>query len=113
MRLASALAKVLVALRRTHAISSSRDDLGTRSGAAAESATNVERQAKAREDGTDDHPNKRSKLGSLCGRAGRAQSPRGAAASTTVAVAPFTRIPSRKCGIIADYTNLYTLSDIN
>ena len=66
-----------------------RDDLRTRSGAAAVSATNVERQARAREDGTDDHPNERSKVGSLCRKAGRAQSPRGAAASTTVAVDPF------------------------
>ncbi len=63
---------------RLLAISSSRDDLGTRRGAAAVSVPNVERQARAREDGTDDHYHKLfSKLG-VCA-AGAVS--RGAAAS--------------------------------
>ncbi len=52
---------------RLLAISSPCDDLGTRRGAAAVSVANVERQARAREDGTDDHPKQQRKLGSLCG----------------------------------------------
>lgn len=68
---------------RLLAISAPRDDLGTRRGAAAakaqRSARGVEPEARAREDGADDHPLNNGQQTRESVR--QAQSPRGAAAS--------------------------------